>query len=187
MSISINGKITQVSEMKEFEAKVLNNVTLPAENRAELVAFQKKVSELNRNVRAAVEISNDIKNKLETIRTVLLRTENVSVSLFEDISRILLENKNLYRKLTGDEVIANRNEPTYPSISDRLGEVIYGMWQTSSVPTKAYLDNYQIASDEFKLVAQSLKKLNDVDVKNLENELDKLNAPWTPGRPLKID
>lgn len=187
MSISINGKITQVSEMKEFEAKVLNNVTLPAENRAELVAFQKKVSELNRNVRAAVEISNDLKNKLETIRTVLLRTENVSVSLFEDISRILLENKNLYRKLTGDEVIANRNEPTYPSISDRLGEVIYGMWQTSSFPTKAYLDNYQIASDEFKVVAQSIKKLNDVDVKKLEDELDKLNAPWTPGRPIKFN
>ncbi len=187
MSVSINGKLTQVSEPKQFEAKVLNNVTLPAENRAELVSFQRKVSELNRNVRAAVEISNDLKSKLEVINTALLRTENVPVSLFEEVSRVLLENKNLYRKLTGDEVIFNRNEPVYPSISDRLGEVIFGMWQTSSAPTQAYINNYQIASDEFKVVTETLKRLVDIDLKNIETQLDKLNAPWTPGRTLKFD
>lgn len=187
MSVSINGKITQVTEAKTFEAKVLNNVTLPAKDKAELVSFQRKVSELNRNVRAAIEISNELKDKLETIRTLLLRTENVPTSLFEEVSRMSLENKNLFRKLTGDEVIANRNEPTYPSISDRLGEITYGMWQTSSAPTQSYLNNYQIASDEFNIVAESLRKLNDLDLKNLESQLDKLNAPWTPGRMIKFE
>lgn len=187
MSVWINGKMTWLSEPKEFEAKVLNNVTLPAQNRADLVAFQRKVSELNRQVRAAIELSNDLKNKLEIIRTTLLRTENVPISLFEEISRMQLENKNLYRKLTGDEVIANRNEPTYPSISDKLSEVTYGMWQTSSAPTKTYLDNYKIASDEFADVLKALKKLSETDLKNLENELDRLKAPWTPGRFLKFE
>ncbi len=93
----------------------------------------------------------------------------------------------MYRKLTGDEVIANRNEPTYPSISDRLGEITYGMWQTTSAPTKSYLDNYQIAKSEFKVVAESLKKLTEVDLKKIESELDKLNAPWTPGRLLRFE
>jgi len=187
MSININGKITQVSEPKEFNTKVLNNVTLPAEDRKQLVKFQRDISELNRKVRAAIEVSNELKTKLETIQTALLRTENVPKSLFEEISRTLLENKNLYRKLTGDEVIANRNEPTYPSISDRLGEITYGMWQTTSAPTKSYLDNYQIAKDEFKVVAESLKKLTEVELKKIESELDKLNAPWTPGRTLKFE
>ena len=38
----------------EFEAKVLNNVTLPAGDRSELVAFQNKVNDLNRAVNGAV-------------------------------------------------------------------------------------------------------------------------------------
>jgi len=187
MSVSINGKITQVSEPKEFTAKVLNNVSLPADDRKQLVNFQKDIAELNRKVRAAIEISNDLKTKLEIIQTALFRTENVPVSLFEDINRILNENKNLYRKLTGDEVIAKRNEPTYPSISDRISEVIYGMWRTTSAPTKTYLDNYQIASKEFKVVIEKLEKLTEVDLKRIESELDRLNAPYTPGRPFKFD
>ncbi|MBK6915113.1 MAG: hypothetical protein IPH11_16135 [Ignavibacteriales bacterium] len=41
MSISIDGVLTQVAGLVEFEAKVLNNVTLPIADRNELVAFQK--------------------------------------------------------------------------------------------------------------------------------------------------
>lgn len=186
MFLSKDGKLTRVSEFKEFEAKPLNNVTLPAENREELVAFQRKISELNRNVKAAIEISNELKNKLQIIQSALIITENTPIELFDEVNRMLQENKNLYRKLTGDEVIANRNEPTYPSISDRLGEITYGMWRTTSAPTKSYLQNYQIALDEFKSVSNSLKKLYDIDLKKLENELDKYNAPWTPGRTLII-
>ncbi len=88
----------------------------------------------------------------------------------------------LYRKLVDDEVISNRNEPTYPSISARVGEVVYGMWSTTSAPTASYKQNYQIASEEFKPVLEQLKRLVEIDLKNLERELDKLNSPWTPGR-----
>lgn len=79
-------------------------------------------------------------------------------------------------------MIAKRNEPVYPSIAERVGEVVYGMWQTTSAPTQSYRDNYRIASNEFKPVLSSLKKLVEIDLKNLENELEKLKAPYTPGR-----
>ncbi|MBK7227594.1 MAG: hypothetical protein IPH97_01670 [Ignavibacteriales bacterium] len=102
--------------------------------------------------------------------------------MIDEANRIADENTILYRKLVDDEVLAKRNEPTYPSISARVGEVVYGMWSSTSAPTNSYRQNYQIASEEFKPVLDSLKRLVEIDLKNLESEMNKLNSPWTPGR-----
>lgn len=182
MSVSIDGELKEVAGPIEFEAKVLNNVTLPASDRSELVAFQKKVNELNRAVNGAIEVSSDLKNKIEIIKTAIKQTATAPQRLIDEANRIADENTTLYRKLVDDDVLSKRNEPTYPSISARVGEVVYGMWSSTSAPTNSYKQNYQIAADEFKPVLGTLKRLVEIDLKNIENELNKLNAPWTPGR-----
>jgi hypothetical protein len=182
MSLSVGGTLNEVTGPVEFDAKVLNNVTLPDKNIGELVAFQKKVSDLNRVVNAAIEVSSDLKNKIEIIKTAIKQTENAPQSLVDEANIIADENTILYRKLVDDDVISKRNEPVYPSISARVGEVVYGMWSSTSAPTSSFKQNYQIASEEFKPVLDKLKNLVEIDLKKLENEMDQLNAPWTPGR-----
>ncbi len=182
MSVFIDGSLTQVANPLEFNAKVLENTTLPAKDRRELVAFQKKVSELSRAVNGAVETVNDIQSKIEILKSALLRTENAPHELTELANRILQRNKEIYTLLVDDETISRRNEPVKPKISARLSEVSGGMWRTTSDPTKSYLNNYQIASEEFKTVLRDLQNLISFDVKKLESEMDKLKAPWTPGR-----
>ncbi len=182
MSVSINGELKEVAGPVEFNAKVLNNVTLAAESRSNLVEFQRKVNELNRALRGAIEVSGDLKNKIEIIKTALRHTENCPTSLIDEANRIADENIILYRKMVDDDVLSKRNEPVYPSISARVDEVVYGLWQTSSDPTESYKQNYQIASEEFKPVLERLKVLVEIDVKNLEREMEKLGSPWTPGR-----
>jgi len=166
----------------QFEAKVLNNVTLPAVDRKELVAFQKKTNDLNRAVNGAIEVSTDLKSKVEILKTAIKQTENAPQSLIDAANKIINENTILYRKLVDDEVLSNRNEPVYPSISARVSEIVYGMWSTTSAPTASYRQNYQIAAEEFKPVLDNLKRLVEVDLKNIENEMNRLNSPWTPGR-----
>jgi photosystem II stability/assembly factor-like uncharacterized protein len=182
MSVSIDGVLNEVAGPVEFEAKVLNNVTLPASDRSELVAFQKKVNDLNRAVNGAIEVSSDLKSRIEIIKTAIKQTPKAPQSLIDEANRIADENTALYRKLVDDEVISKRNEPTYPSINARVGEVVYGLWQTTSAATESYKQNYSIAADEFKPVLETLKRLVEIDLKNIENQLDNLNAPWTPGR-----
>ena len=182
MSVSIDGLLKEVAGPAEFEAKVLNNVTLPSIDRKELVEFQKKVNDLNRAVNGAIEVSTDLKTKIEILKTAIKQTENAPQSLIDEAKRITDENTILYRKLVDDEVLSTRNEPAYPSISARVGEVVYGMWSSTSAPTASYKQNYQIAAEEFKPVLENLKRLVEVDLKNIENEMNRLNAPWTPGR-----
>ena len=182
MSLSIDGVLSEIAGPVEFEAKVLNNITLPAGDRTALVEFQRKVYELDRAVSGAIELSKELKKKVELIKTALKQTENAPQSLTDETNRIADENLALYRKLTGDEVLSKRNEPVYPDISARVGEIIYGLWQTSSDPTSAYKQNYQIAVDEFRPVLENLKNLMEIDLKRIESELERLKAPWTPGR-----
>jgi len=182
MSLSIDGVLNEVAGPVEFEAKVLNNVTLPAGDRTALIEFQRKVYELDRSVSGAIELSKELKNKIEIIKKALKLTENAPQSLTDEMNRIADENLALYRKLTGDEVLSKRNEPVYPDISARVSEIIYGLWQTSSDPTSAYKQNYQIAADEFKPILENLKRLMEVDMKQIESEMERLKAPWTPSR-----
>lgn len=182
LSVSIDGNLTEVAGPVEFEAKVLNNVTLPAEDRAELVAFQRKVAELNRGVNGAIETVNSLNEKIQIIKTALRHTENTTLDLMDKANRILQKNREIYTLLVDDETLSKRNEPTKPTISGRLSEVIYGMWQTTSAPTTTYKNNYQIAAEEFKIVLRDLQNLLDIELKNLESEMDKLKSPWTPGR-----
>ncbi|MEO8231602.1 MAG: glycosyl hydrolase, partial [Ignavibacteriota bacterium] len=177
MSISIDGVLKEVAGPVEFEAKVLNNVTLPASDRSELAAFQKKVGELNSAVNAAIQVSSNLKDQIEIIKTALKQANDAPQSLTDEANRIFDENLTLYRKLAGDEVISSRDEPVYPSISARVGEVVGGMWSTTSAPTESYKQNYNIASEEFKPVLESLKRLVEIDLKNLESEMNRLNAP----------
>jgi len=182
MSISIDGALKDVSAPVEFEAKVLNNTTLPAANRGELVAFQNDVTDLNRAVNGAIEVVSDLKSKIEIIKTALKQTPAAPQTLIDEANRIAAKNKELYKLLVDDETLSKRNEPTPPTISGRVSEVVYGMWQTTSAATTTYKENYRIAGEEFTLVLNDLKKLVEVDLKNLETEMNKLNSPWTPGR-----
>jgi len=182
MSVSIDGILKEVAGPVEFEANLLNNVTLPADSRMEFNAYMKKVTDLNRAVNGAIEVSSDLKNKIEIIKTAIRQTSNAPQSLIDAANKIADENIALYRKLVDDEVLSKRNEPTYPSISARLGEAVYGMWSTSSNPTNSFKQNYKIAAEEFKPVLETLRRLVETDLKNIENQLDNLNSPWTPGR-----
>lgn len=182
MSLYSDGSLSEVAGPVEFEAHVLNNVTILAEDRSELAAFQKKVAELSRAVTGAVETVNNLTTRIEVIKTALRQTENAPVSLTELADKILLKNKEIYTVLVLDETISNRNEPAKSTIWNRLNEVSGGMWRTTSAPTTSYQNNYRIAADEFRIVLQDLKNLLEVEVKTLESEMDKLGAPWTPGR-----
>ncbi len=125
---------------------------------------------------------NSLSARIEIIKIALRQTEKAPHRLTELADRILLKNKEIYTVLVRDETISSSNEPTNPTIWNRLNEVSGNLWRTTSAPTTSYVNNYQIAADEFRIVLRDLQSLIEIDAKNLESEMDKLKAPWTPGR-----
>jgi hypothetical protein len=67
-------------------------------------------------------------------------------------------------------------------VNSRLGEIAWGLWNTTSSPTQTQRDSYKIASEEFELLLARVKILVETDLKNLEQQMEQYGAPWTPGR-----
>ena len=81
-----------------------------------------------------------------------------------------------------DMVIASHNEPTLPSIVERVEGIVQGHWTSSSAATQVQLDAYASARDDFAPVLEKLRILIGVDLKKLEDQMEAAGAPWTPGR-----
>jgi hypothetical protein len=182
MFMSIDGELTKLAGPQTFEAKVLQNTTLPAEDRAALVAFQKKFWEFNRAVEGALNSARYLNGKTDILIYAIKQAPEAPNTLMDNALRIKEETADILQHLFQDKTLAERNEPTYPTVYDRLNEIASGLWQSSAAPTQTQINNLKVASEEFEPLLSKLKNLLEVDLKNLEYEMERYGAPWTPGR-----
>lgn len=177
-----NQETTEIVPATPFNAVVLNNTTLPADDRGALIAFQKQVAELGRAVEGAVKATNDLQEELELIDIALHKTPNAKADLFDQVDTMQKRTRDVLRALSGDKTVRQRSESDPPSIRERVQQILYGFWRSTSASTQTMRDQYKIASDEFSPQLAELKQLIEVDLNNLKNTLEKSGAPWTPGR-----
>jgi hypothetical protein len=66
-------------------------------------------------------------------------------------------------------------------ISDRVGWLVFGHWDSQSGVTGNYRNSYTISEAQFSEALAELKSIA-AELAALEDELQELGAPWTPGR-----
>jgi len=182
LSKTVNGEETKLTDSVMFTAKVIGNATLPAKDLAALIAFQKKVRELNRAVNAASSVIRDVGDKIDHFRVAL---KSVTTDTFELLAEIrVLETKvnEIQRKMFGDRMLRRLDVDAEPGLSSRINSIIYDQWRSLSAPTQSQKDAFQIVADEFPPILESIKKIVEEDVKKIEKKLEEIGAPYTPGR-----
>lgn len=182
VSKRVDGVTTQIAGPQSFDVVVDGTGTLPAPDRAALVAFQQKAARLQRAVIAAVQESNSVKSRLGQIKRALVQTPAVDQALIDRAADIDRRLTVIQRELRGDVVLAARNENVPLSISDRIGNIVEGQRFSTSKPTKTNLDQYAITAEEFQATLGRLRSLVEIDLANLEKAMEAAGAPWTPGR-----
>jgi hypothetical protein len=182
LSRRVNGVFTELATRQTFTASVLEHSVLPAQDRDALVAFQRKVAELQRAVLGSSRTVDDLKNRIALIKRSLLNTQAPTASLSADADRLEAGLNAINRALRGDRTISSRNEPTPPSILNRVSGIVDDQWQSTGAPTQTQIDAYNIAGEEFAPVLARLRTLVDTDLKIIESAMESLGAPWTPGR-----
>ncbi len=186
LSKNINGEVTQLTEPLEFQAVTLNNVTLPAADRAELVAFQKKVRELSRSVNGASALVRDLGGLIPHFKAALKSVASAETEIHADIKALELKVAELGRKLFGDRLYRQVDQDAEPGLVSRLNGAIFDNRRSSAGPTQSQRDNCRIVAEEFPAILEELRKIVEVDVKAIEKKLEDIGAPYTPGRLPKI-
>jgi len=178
------GELTELVEPVEFTCKKLNNTTLPAADYAEKVAFAEKVNRLALAVVGTGRMITETTNKVEQIKQAIYATPGASQELMDRTRALSVELEELNFKMNGLPAKASGEEvpPAQVPLNDRLSNITYTHMGSTSGITTTEKQGYEILKEEFPPVLQALKRIVETDVPALEAELNKIGAPWTPGR-----
>jgi hypothetical protein len=182
VSKTVDGVSTEIAGPVKFAASVLSNSSLPAPERKSLVQFQREVAALQRAVLGAARVVDDVKGRVALIKKALGDIQAPAANLRRDVDSLEANLRGMTRVLTGDRTLASRNEPALPSVVDLVGGVVDDEWQSTGAPTQTQRDAFAHAADVFAPLLARLHTLVEKDLRDIENQMERLGAPWTPGR-----
>ena len=155
---------------------------MPALDRSEKVTFQRKVSSLEGEMLSAAKMLGDASNKIryfkEAIKLVEAPYDELSKLIFNTDSKIKSINTSFY----GNPLKSKLDIQEVPTAYGRLMSLLYEQKYSTSSPTKTHLESFEIAEEEFTPIFNKIKNILEVDIKEIENKLKTIKAPYTPGR-----
>jgi len=178
----VNGAVTNLGAPQEFACEALQDATLPAPDRAALAAFQEKAAHLQRAVLGTQRVLTEAQGSAQLLKKALDDTPAASATALRvDASKLIDKLREISIRLNGDEEIAGHNEPTPPSLSDRIGRVVDGSWVSTSAPTTSHQHAYELVSTSLTSLIADLKGALET-LRSIGDKAEAAGAPWTPGR-----
>jgi hypothetical protein len=178
----VEGKLVPLAGPERFDIAPLGGDTLPPPDREKLLAFQQRTARLQRAVVGSVRAMDEAQTRIDNLKVALRDAPKADPKLQDDVRAIETRLKELRTALTGDSTVGRRNEPTPPSITGRVDQIVSGHWYATADATATHRRNYEIAAKDFAPVVTGLRTLILTDLTLLENAADAAGAPWTPGR-----
>ncbi|MCL4551405.1 MAG: hypothetical protein M1495_22890 [Bacteroidetes bacterium] len=118
------------------------------------------------------------------IKQTLNNTPSASFDLFKRASDVAKELDDISFAFEGQKPKASQEEvpPEKVPLNLRLETLTSTQWRSTSNVTKNQKVAYQVLYDEIQPILEKLKTITDVELKSIESEMEKIGAPWTPGR-----
>lgn len=187
MAMFHNGEEKKLAGPVEFEAVVLNNTSLSDVNRDELVAFQHKLSSLYGFIDGISRYSEELRTKVTYIRQAIEQTNGATLEMKNEAQAISEKLDAVDFLFNGTPAKASWEEvpPEKMPLNKRMQEVIWTMWNTTSAPTAYMRMNYEILVEELPGALEELNSISD-KIDSLNQALDDLGGPYTPGRTPKL-
>jgi photosystem II stability/assembly factor-like uncharacterized protein len=173
-----------LAEPKTFSVEKLNNVTLPAEDMEDLLAFSQEVDELSRVIQGARRLTDELETKLVQIKQSIHADPKASAELLSAVDKSLDDLADIQWRFQGQIPPASYEEriPDQVPINDRLSALQSVHARSSSMVTGTQRMVYEILESELPPLLDRLDKIANKDLPEIEIMLDAIKAPWTPGR-----
>jgi hypothetical protein len=181
LSKEADGIVSKLAGPVSFEVKRLNNTTMPARDLAAKANFQRDIAELNRKVSSANGKLGEFSTQLHYIKEAVKRIEKPMDELLPEIIALDKKLAEVRQIMYGDPIARTLDIDTPPSIVSRIGSLDYEQANSTGAPTKTHRDVYNIAKEELAPILDEISKLEGRFSK-LQEKLEEMGAPYTPGR-----
>ena len=178
--VSASG-VRSLSAPQSFEVKAVPNMA-PGTDPAAVAAFQQQTAEAARRAAAIASELGSLREQLKHMRASLLETPRASPALYTQCDAVNAAVAKLALRLEGDPARQKLSESDIRSISDRIGMVMSGHWETRQPPTQTQRQDLAAAEAALTQLESDLKALLLGEVKALEQAFTAAGAPWTLGR-----
>ena len=181
----VNGEIHPLAGPSTFNVKSLKNTVMPAEDRSEKVAFQNAVSELSGAIDGIQRSLGEFDSQLRYINEAIKRTEKPMAEWYDEVNEIKNNIREVRLVLNGDRVARTLDIDQPPSVSGRIGWLMYEQFYSTAAPTKTHRDSYAIAKEEFEPIVGQVAEIQK-DLTQLQEKLKEGGAPYIPGRKVEV-
>ncbi len=177
------GEVTRLVDPVEFRTTLLSHATLPVEDQQGLIEFQREASELTRVMTGTRQLAREQQSKLAAIHNAIKQTPGTGEEIFRQVQELEDGLEEVLFTLEGPDARASWEElpPMEMPLNRRLSVLIRTHWSSTSELTRTETDQLQILREEFPPVLAQLEQIVD-EISLLEDRLEQLKAPWTPGR-----
>ena len=166
---------------REFQVVPLNNATLVAQDKAALLSFQKEAGDAYRTILAGGRRLSDASSRLRFVKEAIRLTPSLPEAVLADARALERRIAELRIVLNGDGSVARRQFETPPSITNRIGFVIYASYSATQAPGDAQRTLVRDALAQYREIEPGIEALWR-DLEALEARLEAAGAPYTPNR-----
>ncbi|CAN5267831.1 hypothetical protein BH20ACI1_BH20ACI1_06100 [soil metagenome] len=179
MAMRVGGVVSPMPGNQTFNVAVEGREKMTEAERAELVAFQRQLSDLQRSVGGANQVATETKTRIGFLKRAASEAPVANQQHINQAKQYDDEINDIINELRGGR---ENSETPPPSISSRVSIVADTIRLSSVKPTNTQIEQYNLAAAEFKPVLARLRKLVEVDLPAFEKTLENAGAPLTPGR-----
>ncbi len=179
-----NGSQTPLINDTQFKVVPLNNTTLPAANRKEMVAFQKKVAQFTKSMDGAIRQTRILTKELNAIKQTAVLVNDANGNLNKIIKEIDDQLQAIDFAFTGTKPKASFEEvpPAHFPLENRLADLIETQISSTSDITQTSRQSFDALMKEYPPLKEELEKIAGEKLPAVRKMLDNLGAPYTPGR-----
>jgi len=175
------GSREEVAGTQTFTAVPLRQESRSVADRAAIAEFNRQTARLQRAALGTNSSLGEAESRLGALRRAIDLTPGAPPALADRGRALVGRLRDLRVELSGDPVIGATQEPTPPTLLNRIQRVVGNTWSTTVAPTGTHRRNYDVASQQ---LAAFLPKLTAAlaELRQLETDAEGAGAPWTPGR-----
>ena len=178
----VGGVVTPFGGAASFKVTLDPQSPLTMADHKARAEFQATYQSLRRSVAGALEVANATNTRLDQLKRALDGTPAAPRTLHDSVRGAQKRLGSILMAMRGDTAIAQRNEGTPASISERVNGIGFELNRTLAPATGTHRHQVEIAKALFADELSKLQTLVGTDLPLIERDAEAAGAPWTVGR-----